>query len=323
MNVAKHNIIMMESQPNEARITVTCEHCKRKGLDVTFTLPTDQCSDGHTDCAWQLEVVSKLAIKCCSNARVEFSSSLEKSGTSVDKGALDSSVGIVIIGKPGAGKTTVVKQGLFPDCTIVQEPEVEDPQLRIMTCINKEVKYKIVMISNIDCNKKADPDAGWRKLYDLKDKFPHNISLILFVYGQGRFTDENKELFLLGKQCFQSASNLCATVVTNCDGMTPEAKKKIVADFKGNSKTTELAKFMKKEPSICCVSFPDLDKLDPQLQEVYKQESLASQSELSKLLQPNESNNMNIDEVLKEPPQQKRFGSTFSSIIHGPWRPQP
>ena len=296
---------MTDSQPKEVKLTVTCKHCKRECLNVAFKLPTDQCGAGHgADCVWHAQVEHNLAIEieCCSNSASDvspFSNSLEKRGTSVDKRALDSSVGIIIVGRPGAGKTTIVKKGLFPDCTDFEVVgSFKDPQIKIMTCNSKGVEYEIVMISNVDYNKKADPEVGWKKLYALKDKLPYNIALILFVYRQGRFTDEEKEIFQFGKQCFQSAPALCATVVTDCDGMTPEAKEKIVTDFKDNDNTRELAAFMKKEPGICCVSFPDLDKLDPQLQEVYKQESLANQSELSKLLQPNESNNMNIDEVL-------------------------
>ena len=319
---------MTDSQPKEVKLTVICKHCERECLSVCFKPPTDHCGAGHNDCVWHAQVEHNLSIEIerCSNSASDvspFSNSLEKRGTPVDKRAPNSSVGIIIVGRPGAGKTTIVEKGLFPDCTDFEAVgSFEDPQIEMMMCSSKGVQYEIVMISNVDYNKKADPEVGWRKLYALKDKLPYNIALILFVYRHGRFTDEEKELFQFGKQCFQSAPTLCATVVTDCDGMTPEAKEKIVADFKDNDSTRELAAFMKKEPGICCVSFPDLDKLDPQLQEVYKQESLANQNELSKFLQPNESN-MTIDEVLKQPPQQKRFASTISSIIPGPWRAQP
>ena len=310
---------MTDSQPIKVKITVICKHCKRECLNVAIPLPTDQCCAGN-DCAWQVE--HDLAIQCCSGSASDvtsFSSLPVKQGTPVDKTAREGSVGIIIVGRPGAGKTTVVQKGLFPDCSEVKVVEsIKDPQIEIISCNSKGIEYKIVMISNADYNKKADPEAGWRKLYALKDKFPHNVSLILFVYRHGRFTDEEKEMFYFGKQCFQSqASALCATVVTNCEGMTSEAKEKIVEDFKENSNTKELAEFMKKEPGICCISFPDLDKLDPQLQEVYKQEFSASHIALSKLLL--DEGNMGIDEVLKQPPQQKS-GGRFTSSITGTFR---
>lgn len=313
---------MTDSQAKKVKINVICKGCKHEPLSVTIPLPTDQCCD---DCEWQVE--HNLPIECYSSSVSDVTTPLfslpAKHDTPVDKGALENSVGIIIVGRPGAGKTTVVKKGLFPDCSEFHKEvgSIEDPQIEILSCNSEGVEYKIVMISsNANYNKK-DPEAGCRKLYALKDKFPCNISLILFVYRQGRFTDEEKEIFYFGKQCFQSASALCATVVTNCDGMTSEAKEKIVDDFKENSNTKELAEFMKKMPGICCVSFPDLDSLDPKLQEVYKQEFSASHIALSKLLL--DEDKMGIDKVFKEP-QQKSGGRFASGInISIPWRSQP
>ena len=218
-------------------------------------------------------------------------------------------------------KQLSLKKACFPIADFKKVESIEDPQIEIITCSNESIRYKIVMISGFDCNTSANLEADWKKLYVHKDKFPDNVSLILFVYRHGRFTDEEKALFYFGKQHFQSASTLCATVITNCDGMTSEAKQKIVADFKENGSTKQLATFMNKEPGICCASFPDIDKLDKGLQDVYKQEFSASQTALSNLLQLNESR-MNI---LKQPPQQ-RSGSLIplpvKSMITGHWRLQ-
>ena len=324
---------MTDSHSKNLSITVTCQHCDKEYMNVALALPTHLCnSDGEStvtsDCTWRVEYKFDSGSNSASGVD-PLSKTPAKNGTPVD---IQSSVGIIIIGNSGAGKTTVVDKGLFPDCadTAKVVETVEDPQIEILTYSKEGMQYKIVMISDVDCNTKADPEAGWRKLYDHKDKFPDNVSLILFVYRHGRFTENEKAMFYLGKQCFQSASALCATVITNCDGMTSEAKEKIATDFRENGNTKELAEFMKKKPGICCVSFPDIDKLAQELQDVYKKEFSLSQLILSNLFQLNESK-MKIDEVFKQPPPQKS-GSRFnfstvtfpgSTMIPGPWRSQP
>ena len=321
---------MADSQSKNLSITVTCQHCKRKCMKVAVALPTHLCDadESTSKCVWHVEYELDCDSNELASGMTPLSESPAKNGTSVDKKPLhdQNSVGIIIVGRPGAGKTNVVEKGLFHDCEDIKVVDsIQDPQIEILTCSKEGMQYKIVMISDVDCNTKADPEAGWRKLYAHKEKFPATVSLILFVYRYGRFTDEEKAMFHLGRQCFQSASALCATVVTNCDAMTSEAKEKVVADFRGNSNTKELAVFMKKEPGICCVSFPDIDKLAQELQDVYKREFTQSQTALSKLLQANESK-MNIDEVFKQPPPQKsgsRFTFPGSSMIPGPWRSQP
>ena len=189
--------------------------------------------------------------------------------------------GIVIFGKPHSGKTTIIKDGFFPDKKV--DEKREDSGMEVCKVIVEKVEYHIVMIDSFVANVKS-PEIPLRKLYEQhKDKFPKDISLVLFVFRQGRFTVEEKTFFDTALKCFQeSASKLFATIITDCDGQSDETKDGIVEDFKGNPNTKDIGCFMDK--GVYCVSFPDTSKVREELKEVYKSEIPLSQKHIQQLL---------------------------------------
>ena len=88
------------------------------------------------------------------------------------------------------------------------------------------------------------------------------INLLLFVMKQGRVTKEELECFdTIIKYFKDDVSSISALVITHCEAMDEEERKKVVDDFKTKPRTKEIANFMKK--GIFAVGFstrPSLEK---------------------------------------------------------------
>lgn len=221
--------------------------------------------------------------------------------------------GILVFGRRHSGKHTIVYRGLFPDDdndTVAPKSELNPGKnLRAKKIEHLGVEYNIVMINSLVNGKTEIP---LRKLYEQnKDEFPERISMILFVYRHSRFTDEDQAFFSETIKSFnETASSLCAAVITNCDGHTEDTKQRTVDEFKTNRNTQHIASFMEK--GIYCLSFPDESAVTEELKGLYAAEIPGSQKILKKLLQDSDtSESLMITSILKPLPSKSWSG------IHG------
>lgn len=177
---------------------------------------------------------------------------------------------IVVLGKTGAGKSTVANhvagQNLF---------EVSDSPASVTMRTNHEeiifrgshgVEYNFKVIDTVGVFDHKKTNAAVIK--DIKkyfrDKVQEGLSLILFVFKQGRFTPEEKAAFdfIIG-HFKEHISQISALVITNCEQKSPAHRQRIVEEFRTHEQTKEIAQFMKK--GIFCVGFPQIDEIDEEM----------------------------------------------------------
>lgn len=111
---------------------------------------------------------------------------------------------------------------------------------------------------------------------------PDRVSLVIFVYKQGRFTDETKVEF---EEVIQSLNEgirkKIVLVITYCEGMNLESKLQLIDDFKTNRQTKKIASYVS---NIVCVGFPDLSEVQQELHKIYTEEIKTSEAILQSLV---------------------------------------
>ena len=81
----------------------------------------------------------------------------------------------------------------------------------------------------------------------LRNRVEEGINLLIFVLREGRFTDEEKAVFKIIMEHFETeVSCISALVLTHCDTLTDGQREKAVQDFVTKPSTMNIAQFMKK-----------------------------------------------------------------------------
>ena len=187
---------------------------------------------------------------------------------------------VVVVGKAGAGKSTVcnsilgykkfaVSSGLDGVTKEVTHEEMEFS--------DSGVRYIFKVVDTIGL---FDPThAGrWKaankdvlksiKTY-AREIIPEGVSIILFVFKEGRYTKEEKETFsTFFKKFGNDVSAISALVMTGCEQHDEDTRSKLKDAFRRNELTAEVAKFMYK--GIHPVGFPDTSKMKEELEAFYK-----------------------------------------------------
>ena len=203
---------------------------------------------------------------------------------------------VIVIGKPGVGKSTIGNQLL--GCDLFQvgadyeqnkaTSETGDLEVHLISTFSPpqdqpprsrshELCKKMTFGLMAGRNTPRSPEEYYRS------QIPPSASRVIFVFKQERFTDETKAQFeavigVLG----ENLSKVSALVITCCEGKTGEAKESIIQDVRTNELTKEIAKFMQR--GIYCVGFPDKTKIAKQLMEHYVEDIERSQEILRSLV---------------------------------------
>ena len=209
---------------------------------------------------------------------------------------LKSMASVVIIGKPGVGKSTIGNQILGRDAFQV------GAEYERSTATSPNGDFEVFLINTFSpsedqprslchemCKMMTFGLVGGRSRDILepeeyyRSQIPQTGSLVVFVYRQERFTEDTRtQLEAAIRVLSENVSEISALVITCCEGKTQEAKESIVKDFTTNPSTENIAKFMRL--GIHCVGFPDKMKIDPKLQEHYVKDIEHSQKTLRSLL---------------------------------------
>lgn len=201
---------------------------------------------------------------------------------------------VVVIGKTGAGKSTVANK-ILESSNIENQFKVSDTVLDSVTQsvsakkallkTKGDIYYAVQVVDTIglfDTSGLArNNDAIMKEIESFFRERISGVNLILFVFKQGRWTSEEQRSFdLFTKYFVDEASSISALVITGCDGYTEERKERVCEEFKETH--SDIYDFMKK--GVFAVSFQDVSKLIDEIQPVHKEKQKADQEKLRKLV---------------------------------------
>lgn len=206
---------------------------------------------------------------------------------------------IVIFGRKGAGKSTVgnslSQSNKFPVGRILANKE-EWPSRTDF--VSNNVSYTFYMVDAIP---RRRPTPG---IFT----FPENVSLMIFVFRYGCFTQEEKQFFerIIGIFNEQQLKTIAALVVTGCDDLSEESKDEYIRRFKEDENSKKIARVMQR--GIFCVTFPDESKLNMKQAEIYKEDIQGSHDMLQHVLKMS-TQTLPLESILKFP--DARFASQY------------
>ena len=185
---------------------------------------------------------------------------------------------VVILGKVGTGKRSlgnhIVGQDIFPRESSLgaRNANCHYTEQRRGDWLYRVLTVNMTSLSTGYC----DPLPYIRERFD-------RIHLILFAIARGRYTNEcHKSLMCAVQNFHQRAKPFCALVITHCEGMSIENRHCIVAEFKSNSASSEVAALFEK--GILTVGFPDITILPPNLKQSYMKEIMEDENEIRQLV---------------------------------------
>ena len=200
---------------------------------------------------------------------------------------------VVLMGKSGAGKSTVANQMVGhdpmsrhnPPFGVSQQSVTREVKHEVVKFMEGNIMYEMTVIDTVGLFdteiKGQDPIFDKIEAY-LKD-YVDGINVILFVFKKGRLTAEEQEVFSFIRGRFdQEISPISALAVTGCENDTPEARRSLVREFQVNDATRQIASQMKK--GIYPVGFPPVKNMIPALQHAYTQQMLVDRSTLRNLV---------------------------------------
>ena len=172
---------------------------------------------------------------------------------------------VVILGKVGSGKKTlgnhIVGKDIFRRGSSVGTADVG-------ACC-KERKRGDILYHILTVDTEGFETAYKSPLPPIRENF-ETIHLIIFVIANGRYTDESHKSLIQTIESIrpERAKPFSALVITHCEGITDVERKGIVAEFKTDHRSSQVAAFFEK--GIHTVGFPDLSRLAPNLRAVYQ-----------------------------------------------------
>lgn len=181
---------------------------------------------------------------------------------------------VAIFGKTGAGKSTVANAIAGADRFKVKT-SVSSATEGSKYCISSykdDVNGHVYNVKIVDTVGLFDTGKKTNKqiINEMKTFFcrhvPEGISLILFVFREGRFTPEERETFQLIIDNFaQDISDISALIVIGCDSKGSKARDGVIKEFETNDVTRDIAALMKE--GIYPVGFPPMEEIDEDMVE--------------------------------------------------------
>lgn len=235
------------------------------------------------------------------------------SGTSIEKR------NVIVLGKTGAGKSSVGNaligkykfevKGSVSSVTTGTEVKVEE-------FYHDETKYVVKVIDTVGLFDTGGALSNDKIMTDLKtnlmESVPEGVSLVLFVMKEGRFTQEEKNVFdIIIKEFTSDISEMSALVITNCDAKGSAARQGIISTFRNDTTTKQTAEFMKK--GVFAVGFPDLDTMDEDEKPLYSKKMQKDRDALQQLVF--ESGKMRLASKLFDPTADANGKTTQEDFI--------
>ena len=195
----------------------------------------------------------------------------------------------VIIGKTGVGKRTIAHVITTEKIFKVLNPvESMTREAQTVTASKKvgRYQYKFLLHDTVAQHRSEvhdEPTLG-SFFRHLEKEFKDGVGLLVFVlrYGQESEIECNAFRYIIDR-LKKGASECCALVVTGCETLSTAAKASYLEKLCKNELTRPVATFVKKD-WIFLVSLPDMDEIEDDMQEKYREKKEISCNELYKLV---------------------------------------
>ena len=108
--------------------------------------------------------------------------------------------------------------------------------------------------------------------------------MIIFVIAYGRYTGEShSSLQHVVESLNHKASSISALVITHCDSVEASQRDKIIGEFRGDSRSSQVVSFMKN--GAYAVGFPDLSALPDNLKSIMQQKIAADKEMVRQMVE--------------------------------------
>lgn len=219
---------------------------------------------------------------------------------------------VIVLGKTGCGKSTLAKKIICAsdadDSIFRVAHSFHAVTTRIESCIERiEISgntYEVTMIDTVGfCDPEKKGIFGDKNIiYEIKKhmvaRAPEGLSLIIFVFRNGRFTEEEKEVFQIISSNFTDyIKDISCLVITGCEGLSEEFRSDVIAKFKTDPLTKQFAEIMTK--GIYTVGFPKYGDLSRRSREALLEEMAEDIAPIHGLIAKSQSMYLN-DEIQKD-----------------------
>ena len=214
---------------------------------------------------------------------------------------------VVVLGKTGAGKSTVANKIVGKEVFTVAKESVasvtKEPSSKEAKVTVDDIQYYIKAIDTVglfDTGNTSHAAIFRQAKTFFRDKVPEGISLVLFVFKEGRFTKEENVTFqsLIDNFGKERISDISALIVTCCENMDSHARSAYVKELEEDPLTKPITSFMRK--GIYTVGFPDVEKAGARLKPIYEDSAKEDAEVLRKLIQDCEDPMILSKELLSE-----------------------
>ncbi len=187
--------------------------------------------------------------------------------------------GVMVIGKAGAGKSTVANAIVHRDDYFKVSGSASSFTGRCEHCFfevsERGTFYRIKVLDTAGLFD-TDPTTNNQTIAKLKtyvrDHFMDGINLIIFV-REGRFTPEEKKSFdMIRSEFGEDISVMSALVITNYDLKDEKTRSEVIENFRSSPLTKPIAEFMKA--GIYAVGLPpksEYSNLPPSVKSYYEE----------------------------------------------------
>ena len=227
---------------------------------------------------------------------------------------------IVILGRTGTGKKTVVNKLLGEERFQVDSAMTSvTREARNMTVEHKtsEVHYKIKILDTLGpYSSTIDEETILKEIEEYSTGASYKgINLILFTFRHGVYERREIEIFnAICEMYKEEIPNISALVVTGCECIDEEGRKRLIEELNSVTVTREFVQFMKK--GIHPVGFPNIKNIKPALRDEYEQGIISDTNSLKGLvLDASELLTMDLESLPRKKRTEKGTWFKFCSLL--------